>query len=221
MKTLVNKLEEVIDFNKPKFIVLASRPGMGKSTLALDIIENVSFKQNKPSLFFNLETSRKSLLEIISKKPNIFEDDITNAKLHIVDTPNLSIQKICDKCREMKLEYNIKFVFIDYIQLIEYDKSQCLSNNDVNTNISEILKKLADELDVHIFALSQLTMAPEHRENHRPILSDFGNNFSIVNNADVIMFLYRENYYNKNTDNNTTELIIAKNTNGTTKTIEI
>lgn len=218
MKTGIEKLDEVINLDNSKLIVIASRPAIGKSTLALEIASNIALKQDVPTLFFSLETSREKLLELIAQKPHIAENDLNNAKLHFVDTPNLSINGIYDKCREMKEKFNIKAVFIDYIQLIGYDKEECLSRDNEISNISNTLKNIATELDINIFALSQLSRAPENRTDHRPILTDFVNNSSIVENADVIMFLYRDI---ANCDHKGMEIIIAKNTNGVLKTIDV
>ena len=219
IKTGITELDEIVDFNQPQLIVLASRALMGKSTLALDLLENLSCKQRISSFFIDLNMTRYKLLENLSKKPNLYETDMKNPKLHITNKPQMEIQKLCEKCRQMKIDFDIKCVFIDDIQCICYDKCEYLSRDDEIANISKILKNLANELNITIFALSQLTNAPDKRTDHRPVLSDLGNN-ELVENADVVMFLYRNDYYNTDLDNPKKEIIIAKNNNGIIKTIE-
>jgi len=163
--------------------------------------------------------TRYKLLENLSKKPNLYETDMKNPKLHITNKPQMEIQKLCEKCRQMKIDFDIKCVFIDDIQCICYDKCEYLSRDDEIANISKILKNLANELNITIFALSQLTNAPDKRTDHRPILEDLGNN-ELVENANVVMFLYRDDYYNINLDKPNKEIVVAKNQNGITKTIE-
>lgn len=219
MKTHLKELNEIVDFNKPQLIVLASRALMGKSTFALDILTNIACKQRISSFYIDLNMTRDKLLENLSKNPNLYETDMKNPKLHITNKPQMEIKKICEKCRQMKIDFDIKCVFIDDIQCICYDKSEYLSRDDEISNISNILKNLANELNITIFALSQLTNAPDKRTDHRPILEDLGNN-ELVENANVVMFLYRDDYYNTELDNPKKEIIIAKNQNGITKTIE-
>lgn len=220
IKTGIAELDEIVRLDKPQLIVLAGRILMGKTTLAIDILTNLACKQRISSLYIDLSITQDRLLESLSKNPDIYERDLKNPTLHIINKPQMSITKLCDKCRQMKKKFNIKFVFIDDLQFIRYDINRCLSANDQFSEISKILKNLAHELDITIFALSQIINRPDKRTDHRPILADLTNNV-LVENADVIIFLYRENYYNKSITDNTMELIVAKNETGLTKTIEI
>ena len=219
IKTGITKLDEIISLDKPQLILLAGRALMGKSTLALDILTNIACKQKISSFYIDLNITRDKLLENLSKNPNLYETDMKNPKLHITNKPQMEIKKLCEKCRQMKIDFDIKCVFIDDIQCISYEKSEYLSRDDEIANISKILKNLANELNITIFALSQLTNAPDKRTDHRPLLEDLGNN-ELVENANVVMFLYRDNFYNTDLDNPKKEIIIAKNQNGITKTIE-
>lgn len=215
MKITINKIETLLNSEKSQLVVLGGRPNMGKSTIALDIITELALKQKIPTLYFNLETSKETIINTITKRTNLS----TNENLHIIDTPNISIQEISKICREMKLKNKIKFVFIDYLQLVSFKTNECLSSNVQKFRINNELKQLANELNITIFALSQLTNSPDKRTDHRPILSDLGNN-ELVENADVVMLLYRESYYNKNTDNKDIEIAVVKNNYGKTETIK-
>lgn len=203
MQTGFKDLDKIIDINGEKLIILGSRPAMGKSTLALNILSNIAIKQNEPVLYFNLESSREIIANRLLKTSRIF----------IVDKAGISINEICKEARRMKFEQDIKFIVIDYLQLISYVEKNCLSRD---LQIKEILKKLkilSKELNLPILVLSQLSRKPEQRENHRPIITDFSESkVGITNYVDIVLLLYRDEYYNSDTcKNNIAEIIIAKN----------
>lgn len=242
MQTGIKNLDKEIDINGGNLIVLGARPAIGKSTFATNILSNIAIKQNEPVLYYNLETSKEEIENrfiIIngmieeskfrkSKIPNIKKEDLTTeewdriaygkklyktSKIFINDTPGISIDEICKQARKMKLEQNIKFIVIDYLQLIKYNGEQCISNNLQMEEILKRLNLLSRELNITILVLSQISREVEKRENHRPILTDFSNNKSSIETyADIILFLYRDGYYNSNTDmKNIAEIIIVKN----------
>lgn len=243
MKTGFEDLDEIISLEGGKLIVLASRPAMGKSILGQNMANNIAIKQNLPVLYFNLENSKEEIVKQLicnncmitysdMKKGNIYGDkqeelqecvnQISKAKLYIDDTATISIDEICEKSRKMKIEKDIKMIVIDYIQLVSYRKETMLSREQEISEISIELKRLAKELNIPILIISQLSRAPENREDHRPIFSDFYKSYSLVQDADIIMFLYRDEYYIQETENkNIAEVIIAKNRNGTCNTVKI
>lgn len=241
MQTEFTDLDEIISLEGNKFMVLASRPAMGKSILGQGIVNNIAVKQNLPVLYFNLESSKEEIeKQLISnncmisyldmKKGNISEEkeeelqECINklSNIYIDDTAAISIDEICEKSRKMKLEKDIKFILIDYIQLVSYKKEAMLSREEELSKISMELKRLAKELNIPILIISQLSRAPEEREDHRPILSDLHESYALVQDADVIMFLYRDEYYVQETDDrNIAEVIIAKNRNGKCDTIKL
>lgn len=244
MNTGFKDLDDVIKINGGKLIVLASRPSMGKSTFALNILNNIATKQNLPVLYFNLELSKEQIINrLISnnsmvKYSEIQKEKIDNntwkkiqngisifsdAEIYIEDTPGISIEEICKKSRKMKKEKDIKFILIDYIQLVSYDKRECLSREQEVSKISNALKLLAKELNIPILVVSQLSRRPEQRENHKPVLQDFHSSGDLAQDADVVMFLYRDDYYNKDSEKkNIAEIIVAKNRDRiSNETIEI
>ena len=210
MNTGFKDLDDVIKINGGKLIVLASRPSMGKSTFALNILNNIATKQNLPVLCFNLEASKEQIInKLISnnsmvKYSEIQKEKIDNntwkkiqegisifsdAEIYIEDTPGISIEEICKKSRK-----------IDYIQLVSYDKRECLSREQEVSKISNALKLLARELNIPILVVSQLSRGPEQRENHKPVLQDFHSSGDLAQDADVVMFLYRDDYYNEDSE---------------------
>lgn len=241
MNTGLNDLDATIDINGDKLIVLGSRPAMGKSILALNIISNIAIKQNEAVLYFNLEISKEQIASrFISsnsmvkynklrklRDPKIEGEELTDddwyriaygtelfkkSKIFIDDKAYISIDEICIEARKMKLEQNIQFIVIDYLQLIKYEGDKCLSRD---LQIKEILKKLkilSKELNIPVLVLSQLSRKTEEREEHRPILTDFSNSMSsICACSDIVLLLYRDEYYNADTKlKNIAEIIIAK-----------
>ena len=196
MKIGIEKLDKIINIESPRLVLIGGRPGMMKSTFGLNIVNNIS-RQNISIGIFNLETSK----EEISKKL----DNVNN--LFINDKPAMSINDICNEIKRLKENNNIKFVLIDYLQLISNDGK-------------DILKELSDlskDLNITICVISQLTREPEERQNHRPVLSDFGKNTNIEY-ADIVILLYVDD--KNTTDEENLEIIVAKNDNGTNYTIE-
>lgn len=192
MKTEIEKLDKIINIESPKLVLVGGRPGMMKSSFGLNIVNNIS-KQNICIGLFNLETSKEQMLKRINNSNNIF----------INDTPAMSVNDICNEIKRLKENNNIKFVLIDYLQLISNDGK-------------DILKELSDlskDLNITICVISQLTRETEKRENHRPMLKDFGKNTSIEYSDRVILLYVNEK--------ENLEIIIAKNDNGINGTIEL
>lgn len=234
--------EKISGLNKSSLIIVAARPAMGKSAFVLNIATYVAMHDKIPVLIFNLEMSKEQLVKrMLSSESEIDSKKINNAELeaedwlklgeasgklsevpiYIDDTPALNPSELRAKCRKAKLEKKIGLIIIDYMQLMEC-KSQNGSRQQEVAEISRSLKILAKELDVPVIALSQLSRATEGRADHRPMLSDLRESGSIEQDADVVMFLHREDYYDKDTEKkNIAEVIIAKNRSGETGTVEL
>ena len=243
MKIGLHDLDATIDINGNKLIVLGSRPAMGKSALALNIISNIAIKQKEAVLYFNLESSKEQIVSrfIVSnsmveynkfrkmKAPNVIGEELTEedwdriaygtellktSKIFIEDKANISIDEICLEARKMRVEQKIQFIVIDYLQLIRYEGEKSLSRDLEINRILEKLKLLSEELNIPILVLSQLSREPEKRNDHRPRITDFSNtNEGIYTYSDIILLLYRDEYYNVNTKHkNIAEIIIAKGT---------
>lgn len=225
-------------------ILIAARPAMGKTAFALNIAAHAAIRENTPVAIFNLEMSKDQLVNRIlcmeamvdSNKVmtgKLDEDDwsklagvvgpISDSGIYIDDTPGISIMEIRTKCRKLKIEKNIGLVVIDYIQLIQGSNSR--KNGSREQEIAEIsrsLKILAKELNVPVIALSQLSRAVEQRPDHRPMLSDLRESGSIEQDADIVMFLYRDDYYNPDSEEkDISEVIIAKHRAGSTGTVKL
>ncbi len=224
------------------FVLIAARPSMGKTAFSLSILDHVVFRKNIPAAIFSLEMSKEQLVNRffamearidaqnirsgqLSDKDwdNLIESSevIGNSKLIIDDTPGISVTELRSKCRKYKMEHDIQLVVIDYIQLMSSGRR---IDNRVQelSEISRALKGIARELNVPVIALSQLSRAVESRPNRRPMLSDIRESGAIEQDADVVMFLYRDDYYNPETvDKNVAEVIIAKQRNGPTGTIKL
>ena len=224
-------------------ILVAARPAMGKSAFVLNIATNAALKANVPVVIFNLEMSKEQLVNrmlcseamVDSNKVRtgkIEEDDwvklatalgpLSEAPIYIDDTPGISIMEIRAKCRKLKLEKNIGLVIIDYLQLVQASNKRNASREQEISEISRSLKILAKELDVPVIALSQLSRAAEQRQDHRPMLSDLRESGAIEQDADIVMFLYRDDYYNENSEKkNIAEITLAKHRGGSTGTVEL
>ena len=227
---------------KSQMILIAGRPSMGKTTFALNIAENIALKSKKNVLIFSLEMSKEQLVsKLISSVSNIDtyklatgeldEMDLNkltmsvsllnDSKIFIDDTPNISISEMKAKCKKLMLNNEIDLIVIDYIQLMS-GKSKSESRLQEISEISRFIKALSKEIKCPIIALSQLSRAPEQRANHRPLLSDLRESGAIEQDADIVLFLYRDAYYNKNTENkNIAECMIAKHRTGETGTINL
>ena len=223
-------------------ILIAARPAMGKSAFALNIASNAALKANTPVVIFSLEMSKDQMVNRIMcseamvdsnkvRTGKIEEDDwiklassigpLSESEIYIDDTPGISVMEIRAKCRKLKMEKNIGLVVIDYLQLVQGNKRSSSREQEIS-EISRSLKILAKEINVPVIALSQLSRAPEQRPDHRPMLSDLRESGAIEQDADIVMFLYRDDYYNPDTEKrNIAEVIIAKHRGGSTGTVEL
>lgn len=224
-------------------ILIAARPSMGKTAFVLNIAQHVAFHDSKSVVIFSLEMSKEQLvnrlLSLESKvnsqairTGNMKDDEwerliesadvIGRSGLLIDDTPGISIGELRSKCRKFKLEYDVQMIIIDYLQLMTGSGKNNESRQQEISEISRSLKALARELHVPVIALSQLSRAVEQRPDHRPMLSDLRESGAIEQDADVVMFIYRDDYYNKDTElKNVAEIIIAKQRNGAIGTINL
>ena len=225
------------------FVLIAARPSMGKTAFVLNLVEHISVKKGLPSMVFSLEMSKEQLVNrMLAMESNVDSQKlrtgtlsdsdwdavvegigvIGNSKLIIDDTPGISIMELRSKCRKMKLEYGLNAVIIDYLQLMSGSGKGGDNRQQEISEISRSLKGLARELNAPVIALSQLSRACETRQDHRPMLSDLRESGAIEQDADVVMFLYRDDYYNKDTDMpNIAEVIIAKQRNGPIGTVNL
>lgn len=224
------------------FVLIAARPSMGKTAFVLNVAENVAIKQGITTAIFSLEMSNVQLVNrMLSLESTVDADKIRKgrldssdwgkliegadsiAKSHLIidDTPGISIAELRSKCRKYKMENNLGLVIIDYLQLMS-GSGRTDSRQQEISDISRSLKALARELDVPVVTLSQLSRAVEQRPDHRPMLSDLRESGAIEQDADVVMFLYRDDYYNKDTDiKGIAEVIIAKQRNGPIGTVKM
>lgn len=224
------------------FILVAARPSMGKTAFVLNIAQYVAFHENMATAIFSLEMSKEQLVNRlfslesrvdaqVLRSGNLADTDwekliegagvIGGSHLIIDDTPGISISELRSKCRKFKLEHDLKLIIIDYLQLMS-GGGRTESRQQEISEISRSLKGLARELNVPVIALSQLSRAVEQRPDHRPMLSDLRESGAIEQDADVVMFIYRDDYYNKDTDlKNIAEIIIAKQRNGPIGTINL
>lgn len=224
-------------------ILVAARPSMGKTAFVLNIAQHVAFKLDQTTAIFSLEMSKEQLvnrlfsLESRVDSQHLRTGNLSDAEwekliesagvigksnLIIDDTPGISISELRSKCRKYKLEHDLKLIIIDYLQLMSGSGRGSDSRQQEISDISRSLKALARELNVPVLALSQLSRAVEQRPDHRPMLSDLRESGAIEQDADVVMFIYRDDYYNKDTDRkNISEIIIAKQRNGPIGTVEL
>ncbi len=229
---------------KSDLILIAARPSMGKTAFVLNIAENVAIKNNITTVIFSLEMSRVQLAKrLISMNSHVDSQKIRTGQLEdqewrdltestvilgesalvIDDTPGISIAELRSKCRKLKLKKNLGLIIIDYLQLMSGsggNKNE--SRQQEISDISRSLKALAREVDCPVIALSQLSRAVEKRDDKRPMLSDLRESGAIEQDADVVMFIYRDEYYNKDSDSKgITEIIIGKQRNGPTCTVQL
>ena len=223
-------------------VLIAARPSMGKTALALNFVDNFAVRQNIPVAIFSLEMSREQLVNrllameshVDSQKLRTGQltemewDDIVagsamiaGSKIVIDDTPGISVSELRTRCRKYKLEYGIQVVVIDYLQLMS-GNGRTENRQQEISDISRSLKALARELNVPVVALSQLSRACEARSDHRPMLSDLRDSGAIEQDADVVMFLYRDEVYNPaSPDKDVAEIIVAKQRNGPIGTVKL
>ena len=233
------------------FIILAARPSMGKTALALNIAQNVALRapsringEPRTVAFFSLEMSEEQLVNrMLCSEANIDSqkmrigvmsdkdwdslwsacDTMSKAKIIIDDTPGITVMDMRSRARRMKAEHGLDLIVVDYLQLMQ-GSGKKITSGDRQQEVSEIsrsLKALARELDVPVLALSQLSRGVESRSVKRPLLSDLRESGSLEQDADIVAFLYREDYYNPETENKHTELIIAKHRNGPVDTVNL
>lgn len=277
MKTEFYELNKLVNSDKPQLILLGARPGMGKTTLALNLGTNIALHQNIPVLFFSLEENylNSNMKELnydelmkksddlpfsclaekiisseemikkdyfmkirnsyscVEKELNIDKNEfkqkvnsginkIKKSKFFIKDKSPITIDEILLTIEEYVKYERVKFVIIDYLQLIQYDKSKLMSRDNETIDIIKKLKEISNKLKITILVTSQLSHDTEYRTNHRPILSDIRNNEIKLKIFDIILFLYRDEYYNPNTEmKNIAELYVEKNNNGNTGKIDL
>ncbi len=229
-------------FQSGDMILIAARPSMGKTTFALNIAEHAALRENKSVVIFSLEMSKEQLaykllcseanVDMLKLRTGTLEDKdweniamaagpLSKAKIYIDDSAGVTVMEMRSKCRRLKIEYGIDMIVIDYLQLMSGGSSSDNRQQEVS-EISRSIKALAKEMECPVVALSQLSRAPEQRADHRPMLSDLRESGSIEQDADIVMFLYRDEYYNKETeDKNMAECIIAKQRNGPVGTAKL
>lgn len=229
-------------FQKGDMVLVAARPSMGKTTFSLNIAENAALRDGKSVVIFSLEMSKEQLaykllcseanVDMLKLRTGNLDDKdweniaratgpLSKAKIYIDDTAGVSVMEMRSKCRRLKMEYGIDMILIDYLQLMSGSSGSESRQQEVS-EISRSIKALAKEMECPVIALSQLSRAPEQRADHRPMLSDLRESGSIEQDADVVMFLYRDEYYNKETeDKNMAECIIAKQRNGPVGTVKL
>ena len=240
LSTGIHELDSLIGGLRPsQLIIVAGRPGMGKSSLALRMIEQIGLVEKKGVLFFSMEMDRHNIAQNMLcshcrvnasgvRKGFISDEEFARimngagafeeAPIFIDDTPGLSMLELRARARRMKMEHDIQAIFLDYMQFMETrDLKRAENRQQEIAQISRQLKTLARELDVPVIALSQLSRAAEKHEDNRPKLSDLRESGAIEQDADVVMLLYRDEYYNPNSpEKGTCEIIVAKQRNGPT-----
>ena len=225
-------------------ILIAARPSMGKTALVLNMAQNIAIREKKAVAFFSLEMSKEQLVQrmlcseasIDSSRLRIGEledkdwekliwaaDGLSQAQIFIDDTPGITVMEMRAKARRLKVEHDLQLVVIDYLQLMQGSGKKNSENRQQElSDISRSLKALARELNVPVVALSQLSRSVESRQSKRPMLSDQRESGALEQDADLVGFLYREDYYDRDTENkNITELIIAKHRNGPVDTVKL
>ncbi|ACB86456.1 replicative DNA helicase [Natranaerobius thermophilus] len=229
-------------FQPSDLIILAARPSMGKTTLALNMAQHVSIRESRPVAIFSLEMSKDQLVQrMLCAEANIdahrlrtgdltSEDwpkltkaigPISEAPIFIDDTASISVMEMRAKARRLKAEHGLEAIFIDYLQLMQGHQNPENRQQEIS-QISRSLKSLAKELNVPVIALSQLSRAVEQRQDKRPMLSDLLESGGIEANADVVLFIYRDGYYNSESEKpNIAEVIVAKQRNGPVGTVEL
>lgn len=228
--------------HKTDLILVAARPAMGKSAFSLNLAQNAALKAGASVALFSLEMSKEQLmLRMLSaesmvdlkkiQEGSLNEEEwgkiaqamipLSQSRIYFDDTPGISVLEMRSKCRRLKMEKGIDLVLIDYLQLMQGDRRTENRQQEISA-ISRNLKIMAKELDCPIIALSQLSRAPELRADHRPILSDLRESGAIEQDADLVMFLYRDEYYHADSDKkNLAEVIIAKHRHGETGAVEL
>lgn len=234
--------EKTSGLQKSDLIIIAARPGMGKTAFALNIAAQSAVKANASVIIFSLEMSQEQLgqrliamqARVESEKLkkgtlerkdwdriNVALDELNETKIAIDDTPGISVMEMRNKCRRLKAEQGLDLIVIDYLQLMTFDGRADSRQQEVSA-LSRHLKLLAREMDCPVIVLSQLSRAPEQRQDKRPMLSDLRESGSIEQDADIVIFLYRDDYYNENTEKpGVCEVNLAKHRSGPTDRIEL
>ncbi len=229
-------------FQKSNLIVVAARPAMGKTAFALNIALQAAKKASASVLIFSLEMDKEELgqrlisietkLEMQKLKTGNMDtrdwerihlgmDELSEVNIHIDDTPGISVMEMKNKCRRLKAEKGLDLIVVDYLQLMNIQGKSESRQQEVSA-LSRMLKLLAREMDCPVILLSQLSRAPEQRTDHRPILSDLRESGSIEQDADMVIFLYRDDYYNEDSEEpGVCEVIIAKQRSGPTGTVKL
>ena len=229
-------------FHGSELILIAARPAMGKTAFVLNIAQNMAFKQGKHVAIFSLEMGKEQLLQrLFALEGNIeaghlrngrldedewfklteAADTIADSNLVIDDSGDINVQSLRSKCRKYKMEHGLDVIIIDYLQLMSGGGRNESRQQEIS-EISRSLKLLARELNIPVIALSQLSRGVESRPDKRPMMSDLRESGAIEQDADVVMFIYRDDYYNKDTDKkNISEIIIGKQRSGPVGTIEL
>ena len=228
-------------FQKGDMVLIAARPSMGKTTFALNIAENAALREGKSVVIFSLEMPKEQLaykllcseanVDMVKLRTGTLDDKdweniaratgpLSKAKIYIDDSAGVTVMEMRSKCRRLKMEHGIDLILIDYLQLMSGSSSE--NRQQEVSEISRSIKALAKEMECPVIALSQLSRAPEQRSDHRPMLSDLRESGSIEQDADLVMFLYRDEYYNKETEEkNVAECIVAKHRNGPVGTVKM
>lgn len=234
--------EKTAGLHKSDLIIVAARPGMGKTAFALNIAAQSAVKAGASVLIFSLEMSREQLgqrliamqarveAEKLKKgeldrkdwdRIHMALDELNKTKIVIDDTPGVSIMEMRNKCRRLKAEQGLDLIVVDYLQLMTYDGRTDSRQQEISA-LSRNLKLLAREMDCPVIVLSQLSRATEQRQDKRPMLSDLRESGSIEQDADIVIFIYRDDYYNENTDKpGVCEIHLAKHRSGATDRIEL
>lgn len=230
-------------FQKSDLIILAARPAMGKTAFALNVAQQAALKGKASIAIFSLEMSKEQLgSRLLSMESRVEStklrtgelndmdwenlnqaiDKLSEAKIFIDDTPGISMMEIKNKCRRMKAEKGLDMVMIDYLQLMTAQGRQESRQQEIST-LSRQLKLLARELNCPVLVLSQLSRSPEQRNDHHPMLADLRESGSIEQDADIVLFLYRDDYYNPDSSSKpgVCEVMIAKHRAGSTGTVEL
>ena len=234
--------KKINGLQRTDLILIAARPAMGKTAFSLNLVQNAALKGDASVAVFSLEMSKDQLVQrMLSSQSHVElkkiktgtldENDwpriidamavLSNANIYIDDTPGIKISELRSKCRKLKIEKGLDLILIDYLQLMEGEGNNERRQQEI-AKISRSLKIIAKELNCPVVALSQLSRAPEQRADHRPMLSDLRESGSIEQDADIVMFLYRDEYYHPDSESkNIGEVLIAKNRHGETGSVEL
>lgn len=229
-------------FQRNDLIIIAARPSMGKTAFALNIAQNVAINSDENVAIFSLEMGADQLVQrMLCAEGNINSQRLRTGKLEqedwekltlamgslshagvfIDDSPGIRVSDIRSKCRRLKQEFGLGMIIIDYLQLIQGNANSQENRQQEVSEISRSLKGLARELEVPLIALSQLSRGVESRQDKRPMMSDLRESGSIEQDADIVGFLYRDDYYEDDAENSNIEIILAKQRNGPTGTVEL